>query len=59
LIGAGRGGMSDRILVFGIPIDAGYQELFRLTWGDLRTWIEHGPKELLPHDRAHTEAVNA
>jgi hypothetical protein len=45
------------ILVFGIPIDPEYRELARIAWRDVKTWVEHGPKELAPEDRARTELV--
>jgi hypothetical protein len=48
-----------KILVFGIPIDAEYRELARLWWGDVRTRIEHGPKDLTPGDLVRNEFVLA
>jgi hypothetical protein len=48
-----------QFLVFGIPIDAGYQDIARLLSRELKIWIEHGPKDLTPADRARTELVNA
>jgi hypothetical protein len=44
-------------LVFGIPIDGEYKELARIAWRDIKTWIEHGPKDLTPADRARTEVA--
>jgi hypothetical protein len=47
-----------QFLVFGIPIDAEYLELARLAWRDVKTWVQYGPKDLTPEDRARTEFVS-
>jgi hypothetical protein len=54
-----RGDSPPKLLLFGIPIDAGYREIARLWWGDVRTSIKHGHRDLTPQDRARTELVLA
>src|SRR5262249_39268893 len=48
-----------QFLVFGIPIDAEYRDIARLLSQELKIWIQYGPKDLTPADRARTELVNA
>jgi hypothetical protein len=44
-------------LAFGIPVDAEYLDIARQAWRDLRLWVQYGPKDLTPANRARNELV--